>query len=130
MPHARKAVTLATLTAIATVTAIAQGIEITRGEDRRSMLGPDTAYTGPAVADILFAANEDSNLTAAQVTFAPGTRTAWHDHPAGQYLIVNAGVGWVQERGGERREIRAGDVVWTPPGVAHWHGATTEQSRA
>jgi quercetin dioxygenase-like cupin family protein len=21
-------------------------------------------------------------------------------------------------------EIRAGDVVWCPPGVKHWHGAT------
>jgi quercetin dioxygenase-like cupin family protein len=21
------------------------------------------------------------------------------------------------------QEIRAGDVVWTPPGVKHWHGA-------
>jgi len=24
----------------------------------------------------------------------------------------------------QRREIKAGDVVWTPPGVVHWHGAT------
>jgi quercetin dioxygenase-like cupin family protein len=22
---------------------------------------------------------------------------------------------------------RAGDVVWTPPGVLHWHGATATQ---
>jgi quercetin dioxygenase-like cupin family protein len=77
---------------------------------------------------MLFSANADSDLTAAVVTFAPGTRTAWHNHPAGQYLIVTAGVGWVQERGGKKREIRAGDVVWTAPGVFHWHGATTTAS--
>jgi len=29
----------------------------------------------------------------------------------------------VQEWGGPVEEIRPGDVVWTPPGVKHWHGA-------
>jgi len=38
--------------------------------------------------------------------------------------VVTAGTGWVQQEGGERQEIRPGDVVWTPPGVKHWHGAT------
>jgi 4-carboxymuconolactone decarboxylase len=38
---------------------------------------------------------------------------------------VTAGAGWVQQEGGEKQEIRPGDVVWTPPGVKHWHGATT-----
>ncbi len=118
----------ASLAALAASTALAQGIEITRGEARQSMMGPETAYTGPAVADMLFTANDASNLTAAQVTFAPGSRTAWHNHLAGQYLIVTSGVGWVQERGGSKREIRAGDVVWTPPGVFHWHGATPTTS--
>jgi quercetin dioxygenase-like cupin family protein len=116
------------LAALASSSASAQGIEISRGEDRQSMMGPETAYTGPAVADMLFTASEESSLTAAQVTFAPGSRTAWHNHHAGQYLIVTSGVGWVQERGGLKREIRAGDVVWTPPGVFHWHGATTTTS--
>jgi len=30
----------------------------------------------------------------------------------------------VQEWGGSIDEIRPGDVVWFPPGVKHWHGAT------
>jgi quercetin dioxygenase-like cupin family protein len=30
----------------------------------------------------------------------------------------------VQEKGGSKRAIRSGDVIWTPPGVKHWHGAT------
>jgi quercetin dioxygenase-like cupin family protein len=115
-------------TALTASAAPAQTIEITPPAARSSMLGPDSAYTGPAVAEMLFSAGADSDLTAAVVTFAPGTRTAWHNHPAGQYLIVTAGLGWVQQRDGERREIRAGDVVWTPPGVFHWHGATTTTS--
>jgi quercetin dioxygenase-like cupin family protein len=39
-------------------------------------------------------------------------------------LIVTAGTGWVQQEGGEKQVIKPGDVVWTPPGVKHWHGAT------
>ena len=34
-----------------------------------------------------------------------------------------AGVGRVQAKGGPIREIKAGDVVWIPPGEKHWHGA-------
>ena len=59
------------------------------------------------------------------VTFAPGARSAWHTHPAGQLLIVTSGTGWVQEEGGAKREIKPADVIWTPPGVKHWHGAST-----
>ena len=58
------------------------------------------------------------------VTFEPGARTAWHTHPLGQTLIVTSGTGWVQREGGPVEEIRTGDVVWIPPGVRHWHGAT------
>jgi 4-carboxymuconolactone decarboxylase len=57
------------------------------------------------------------------VIFEAGARTAWHTHPRGQMLIVTAGVGRVQRWGGEAVEIRAGDRVWIPPGVKHWHGA-------
>jgi mannose-6-phosphate isomerase-like protein (cupin superfamily) len=49
---------------------------------------------------------------------------AWHTHPLGQILIVTAGTGWVQQERGEKQEIRPGDVIWTPPGVKYWHGAT------
>jgi quercetin dioxygenase-like cupin family protein len=66
--------------------------------------------------------------TSGLVTFAPGARSAWHTHPAGQLLIVTSGTGWVQEEGGEKREIKPGDVIWTPPGVKHWHGATATTS--
>ena len=106
----------------------AQQIEITRNGARATIRGPEQAYTGAAIANVLFGAAASSPLTAVEVTFEPGSRTAWHNHPAGQYLVVTSGVGWVQQRGGEKREIKAGDVVWTPPGVAHWHGATPTHS--
>jgi quercetin dioxygenase-like cupin family protein len=57
------------------------------------------------------------------VRFEPGARTHWHTHPLGQTLLVVAGSGRAQSWGGPIREIKAGDVVWIPPGEKHWHGA-------
>jgi quercetin dioxygenase-like cupin family protein len=110
--------------ALCAVASAEEEIEITSAEARATIRGPEQAYTGAAIAEVLFGATASSPLTAVEVTFEPGAHTAWHNHPAGQYLVVTSGVGWVQQRGGAKREIRAGDVVWTPPGVAHWHGAT------
>ena len=63
-------------------------------------------------------------VSGGHVTFEPGARSAWHTHPLGQTLIVTSGLGWVQAEGGPIEEIRPGDVVWFPPGLKHWHGAT------
>lgn len=112
------------LAVLAAASALAQQIVITPSGARPTIRGPAQAYTGTAVADTLVAPNDPSRVMAVNVTFEPGARTAWHNHPAGQYLIVSSGVGWVQERGGKKREVRPGDVIWTPPGVTHWHGAT------
>jgi quercetin dioxygenase-like cupin family protein len=65
-----------------------------------------------------------SRVSCASVTFEPGARSAWHTHPLGQTLIVTAGCGWTQCEGEPIFEIRAGDVIWCPPGHKHWHGAT------
>lgn len=119
---------IVSVAALSVATGAAQQIEITRNGARATIRGPEQAYTGAAIANVLFSATAASALTAVEVTFEPGAHTAWHNHPAGQYLVVTSGVGWVQDRGGKKREIRPGDVVWTPPGVAHWHGATPTQA--
>jgi len=74
--------------------------------------------------DPLFQAPDPARVAGASVTFEPGARTAWHTHPLGQTLIITAGCGWVQTKGSAREEVRAGDIVWFPPGEKHWHGAT------
>ncbi len=38
--------------------------------------------------------------------------------------MVVSGVGLTQEWGKPVQELRAGDAVWCPPGVKHWHGAS------
>jgi len=102
----------------------AQNMEITPNGSRPSAKAPAEYFAGSVVLTPLFGANAPMRSTAGHVTFEPGARSAWHTHPVGQILIVMSGVGWVQEWNGDKREIRPGDVIWTPPGLKHWHGAT------
>ena len=99
-------------------------MEITRNGSQASVAGPADWFTGNTRIDPLFNCPEPARAAGASVTFEPGARTAWHTHPLGQTLIVTSGVGRVQVEGGPIEEIRPGDVVWFPPGVKHWHGAT------
>jgi quercetin dioxygenase-like cupin family protein len=71
-----------------------------------------------------FARDAPARVAGAIVSFEPGARSAWHTHPLGQTLIVTAGTGWTQCEGGPIVAIRAGDILWCPPGHRHWHGAT------
>ena len=99
-------------------------MEIKRSGSQPSAKGPAKTFTGTVRLDPLFAAREPARTTGAYVTFEPGARSAWHTHPLGQILVVTAGCGVVQSAGGPAAIIRAGDVVWCPPGEKHWHGAT------
>jgi len=105
-------------------------IEITRNGSLPSNKGPAGWFSPSTRTDPLFAAKETARAAAAIVTFEPGARTAWHTHPLGQTLIVSSGLGWVQREGGPIQEIRPGDVVWFPPGLRHWHGATPTTAMA
>ncbi len=99
-------------------------MQIKRVGSEPSAKGPAEYFTGAVRVDPLFDAAAPARVSGASVTFEPGARTAWHTHPLGQTLIVTAGLGWVQVEGGPVEEIRPGDVVWFPPKVKHWHGAS------
>lgn len=99
-------------------------ITITRSGTLQSGKGPAEYFTGAAQVEQLFPAHGPSRVSGGKVTFEPGARSAWHTHPLGQILIVTDGAGWIQQWGGSIQEIREGDVIWIPPGVKHWHGAT------
>ncbi len=96
---------------------------VTRAGSQPSVKGPAQYFTGAVRVDPLFDPHPPSSAAGVAVSFEPGARSAWHTHPAGQVLIVTAGVGRVQQWGAAVQEIRPGDVIWTPPGVKHWHGA-------
>lgn len=115
---------LALTTALASPAALADGMEITRNGSRDGMIGPADKFTGTAYIEPVFSNQEPFVVNGGKVTFLPGARSNWHTHPAGQVLVVTEGKGWVQEEGKARQVMKPGDVVWCPPGVKHWHGAT------
>ena len=100
-------------------------MELKRVGSQPSVKGPEEYFTGTVRVDPLHAAPPPSRVSVASVTFEPSARSAWHTHPLGQTLVVTAGCGWTQCEGGPITEIRAGDVIWCPPGHKHWHGATS-----
>jgi quercetin dioxygenase-like cupin family protein len=104
--------------------AIKKSQTISRAGSQPSVKGPAEYFTGNVRVDPLFPANDSAPFSSAYVTFEPGARSAWHIHPKGQHLLVTAGVGRTGEWEGRVEEIKAGDVIWCPPRVKHWHGAS------
>lgn len=93
---------------------------------RPSVRANPNYFTGVVWQDPIIQADAPARLHALAVHFEPGARTAWHTHPLGQTLHVTSGVGRICMRGQAPRVIRAGDTVWIPEGVEHWHGAGPE----
>lgn len=122
----KKILAAAAIGAAGVMSAQAEGIEIRANGSTPAMIGAANNFTGQAVISPLYPATEITRASTGLVNFAPGARTVWHTHPAGQLLIVTSGQGWVQEEGKDKRTINPGDVVWIPAGVKHWHGATVD----
>ena len=99
-------------------------MHISRSGSQPSKPGPADYFTGTVRMDMEFSTEPPARVGGVTVTFEPGARTNWHTHPLGQTIIVTAGLGWARIEGEERVDIRPGDIVWFPPGVRHWHGAT------
>ena len=111
-------------TALTQVNATVPAIDIMRNGAQPPAQGPVANFTGPVRIASQFQRSAPARVAGSLVTFDPGARTAWHTHPLGQTLIVTAGSGLVQSWGDPVQQIHEGDVVWIPPGVKHWHGAT------
>lgn len=77
-------------------------------------------FTGLVYADPVLDGAEGVAVNG--VFFAPGARTYWHSHESGQVLYALSGSGLICAEGSGSEIIRAGDLVWSPPGEPHWHG--------
>jgi quercetin dioxygenase-like cupin family protein len=100
-------------------------LEHTPVEKHEWVDAPTEHFTG----DVKMAAMCDADQPGVKVLgvhFEPGARTNWHSHPTGQVLYVVGGEGLVQTADGHTVEIAAGDVVHSPSGELHWHGARTD----
>jgi quercetin dioxygenase-like cupin family protein len=118
------AAALTSLTLAGVASADGQEIQVFPSGSSSSIIADPKNFSGQVVVDLLTPPTVETPASSGLVTFAPGARTAWHSHPAGQMLIVTAGMGWVHQEGQDRQEITPGDVVWIPAAVKHWHGAT------
>lgn len=87
-------------------------------------------FNGTTYLNRLSANDNIWNSSIANVTFEKGARTNWHKHSGGQILLVTAGEGRYQERGGKIRILKQGDVVRIPLNVEHWHGAAPDSEFA
>ncbi|MER9235229.1 carboxymuconolactone decarboxylase family protein [Mesorhizobium sp. M0622] len=102
----------------------AGGLSVQNHEPGAAAAGSPENFTGLVRIESRFQAEVPARIGGATVSFEPGARTAWHTHPLGQTLIVTSGLGWVQSEGGPIEAVGPGDVVWIPPNVRHWHGAS------
>ena len=84
-------------------------------------------FTGDVYVDPVAQGQGPSPVSLGCVHFTPCAHTAWHRHSLGQTLYVTEGEGFVQARGGPLLRIVPGDIVVTPPGDWHWHGATPQR---
>src|SRR5436853_7387979 len=98
-------------------------MDIKRNGSRSSSEGPRERFTGKVRVEPLLQANAPGRAQGAKVTFEPSARTAWHNHPLGQTLIVTDGRGFVQSDGGPVEEIHPRQVISLPHCVKHRHGA-------
>lgn len=89
-------------------------------------------HTGhPHAGRLLESDTPDGTGTRANVlTFMPGSRTYWHRHDQGQILYIISGEGRVASETGEKVKVKIGDIIHTPAGERHWHGAGPDTAMA
>ena len=88
-----------------------------------------TTFTGTVNLERVLPAQQSGGAALSLVRFEDGAVTNWHTHPGEQVLVVLEGKG----RAGTESETFAfdiGDVLYTPAGERHWHGAAAGSSMA
>ncbi len=103
-------------------------MKINRASSQQQTDAGTEHFTGQVKMVSLVEAEDPGRVRALKVSFEKGARTDWHTHPLGQTLIIESGSGLVQTEGGSKEEINSGDVVWSPAGEKHWHGASKDSS--
>jgi quercetin dioxygenase-like cupin family protein len=100
-------------------------MKIVRSEEACAESG--TTFTGEARLTRLLPAQQSGGVAVSLVRFDDGARTHWHVHPGEQVLYVLSGEGRVGTEGDETN-VKTGDVIYTPSGERHWHGAAAGHS--
>lgn len=98
-------------------------MKITRRNTGDRSSGGAERFTGRVELEMLHIAEADDRPDVAHVHFHDGAVTAWHVHPGGQHLYVAAGTARVGTDADGEVLLQPGDLVVSPPGERHWHGA-------
>jgi quercetin dioxygenase-like cupin family protein len=94
-------------------------VEVIRaGEAARSEPGSTSGLS----ARWLKGPTQSHDLDVGLISFDAGAATPPHVHHVGQVLVVTSGRGFV-EVDGARTDLSEGDIVITPAGETHTHGA-------
>ena len=84
-------------------------------------------FTGDVAQAEVLPAVRPEGLRGHRFSYRPGARSNWHVHTGEQALVVVHGRGLVQWDGlAEPQVLEPGDWVHVQPGIAHWHGATSD----
>lgn len=94
---------------------------------RRGRKIDNPVFIGTAWLEMLVKEDEVNQNSVGVVTFEPGARTYWHQHPNGQIIISLSGEGYYQEKGSSKKILKKGEVVKCPANLPHWHGAGPDQ---
>lgn len=95
-------------------------------DTKKQHLG-EPLFTGNVTRQSPVTDNEGSDVSIDYVHFPKGVRNKLHTHSNDQVLIVIKGKGIVATKEKEFT-VKEGDVIWTPAGESHWHGASRESS--
>jgi quercetin dioxygenase-like cupin family protein len=81
-------------------------------------------FTGPDVTSQSLV-SDSKDLRVNIVNFGKGVRNKFHMHDGDQVLIIIAGKGIVATEK-EEKIVMVGEIVLSPAGEKHWHGATKD----
>src|SRR3989344_2541536 len=81
-------------------------------------------FTGKVTRQSPVTDNEGSDLSIDYVHFPKGVNNMFHKHSNDQVLIVTKGKGFVETKD-KKHTLKEGDVIWTPAGEIHRHGAVS-----
>ena len=124
--HLAASMLLAVLASSAAAAPFDSKITITRRGSQPSETLTEQHYTGLVRLEQKFVSTEPARLTGEELSFEPGARSAWHENPMGQAILVTSGKMVVQEENGPLEEAFPGDVVTFPPKIKHWFGAAPD----
>jgi quercetin dioxygenase-like cupin family protein len=96
-------------------------VRVIKDHEKTSSYGG--SFSGAVEFAMLREAPDASVPDVALVEFHDGATTHWHSHPGGQLLWSVGGTGMVGTEQDGAVQLAPGELVETPAGEIHWHGA-------